>query len=1608
MGFRDILEICRKKALSERDKGTKFEKLMTAYLKTDKRYAEQFESVWPWMQFPYRKQFSGNDTGIDIVAKTYDGEYWAVQCKFYKEKTTIQKSFIDAFLSTSGKLFADESGNKVGFSHCLWISTSNKKWSKNAEDLIRDRTIPFSRLNLYDLEQAAVDWDKLYEGMSGSRARTEKFDLFDYQKTARDDIHNEFQIADRGKIIMACGTGKTFTSLRIAEHEVPRKGMILFMVPSIALLGQTLREWTAQAKRDIVPICICSDAQVVQDDMAIVDLALPASTDTDKIVSRLKKFLDRDTNDLAVVFSTYQSIDVLSAAQHAVLDTYGKRAEFDLVICDEAHRTTGVTLKGRDESAFTKIHHNENIAGKKRMYMTATPRLYKDSQKKKAAREDAILCSMDDEDMYGREVYRLGFGKAVEMKKLTDYKVMILTIREDEYTEQIDTMASNIDGDIETDDAIKILGCVNALSKQVHGDDGSLIKNDPEPMKRAVAFCQNIKASEKVKQMFNATEESYYNTLPDEKKDNIAVVHADHIDGSMPAPTRDKKLSWLKSVEAGERECRVVNNVRCLSEGVDVPSLDAVLFLSVRNSEIDVVQSVGRVMRTAPGKKYGYIIIPIVIPTDKTPSEALNDSKKYAVIWKILNALRAHDDRFDAYVNKIDMQKKRRKKINVVATGGQRENPEDEQQQQKQTEEAVKQLTLQFEQLQSEIYARIVKKVGSKRYWEVWAQDVADIARRQTNRIKKLIESSTINAAAFQEFVTDLQKNINPAITEDEAIDMISQHTITKPVFDALFENYSFVSNNPISQAIQYVLDVLEADSVERETRKLDEFYRSVKMRVENIDAAEGKQAIIVELYDNFFKTAFPKLVDRLGIVYTPVAVVDFIIHSVNDILQQKYSRSISDKNVHILDPFTGTGTFITRLLQSGLIRQEDMQRKFSKEIHANEIVLLAYYIAAVNIENAYHDISGQNAYTGFNGICLTDTFQMTEWDDSNIIASDVFPKNAERVNEQKNTPIQVIIGNPPYSAGQRSANDNAQNQTYEKLDTRIAITYARKGTATNKNALYDSYMKAFRWSTDRLDPNTVGIICYVSNGSWIDGNTHDGFRKCLEDEFSDIYVFNLRGNARTQGEKRRKEKGNVFGAGTRTTITITLLIKDPNSDGTATIHYHDIGDYLSRQEKLETIKEYKSISTIPWKHLTPNKHGDWINKRSDVFGEYIPIGDKTKKDAFFIQGIYCRGLETSRDVWVYNSNRKKLIANIQKSIDFFNEQAIRFIEEKKTNKDVEIENFISYDNSKISWSRAFIADAKNAKKKIYNEKKLTVGLYRPFCKQQLYFCRELNNVVSRIDSFFPTPDRPNRVICVSGKGVTKEFSCMITDIIPDLEIVGKSQCFPLYYYEKNNAQQLSVLEEEQAGAYTRRDGVSDYILSRAHDAYGAAVTKEDIFYYVYGLLHSPEYRKTFSNDLKKMLPRLPLVDDPEDFWSFSKAGRKLADLHINYESVSPHPDVTVTGEKKKQFRVSKMYHPKDGKKKQKSTIIYNEYITVENIPQKAYEYVVNGKSAIAWIMERYQIKTDKKSGITNDPNDWCKEANNPRYILDLLCSVIHVSTKTVDIVNSLPEVSFE
>lgn len=1623
--IRDLLSRYRAGAKTEREKGTYFERLCVEFLKHDPEMAQQYEDAWTYQEWAEGRGIKQTDAGIDLVAKLRDdGGVCAIQCKFYRSEHHIQKSDIDSFFTASGK---------NPFVRRLIIDTTEVAWSRNAEDALDGQNISTTRISMERLEQSPIDW-RAYLA-DDQIVLAPKKEIRPHQRDALDAVRSGFATADRGKLIMACGTGKTFTGLKIAEDLAGPRKYVLFLVPSLALMSQTVREWSLDTTTPLRSFAVCSDAQVGKrnrgnddiGDIDIHDLAHPATTDPAKLAAKAKLTA---SDEMTVVFSTYQSIQVISNAQKQ----HGF-PEFDLIICDEAHRTTGATLEGEDESNFVKIHNQDFIAGKKRVYMTATPRIFGDAVRSKAKEVSAELCSMDDPALYGETLFQRGFGWAVQNDLLTDYKVIVLAVDEAMISTSIQNRLKDEDNALKLDDATKIIGCYKALTK---ADLAADVATDTGHMRRALSFCKDIASSKLVRDEFAAVVEEYLASAAsgdtDEETPLGCEVH--HVDGTFNAKTRTNELEWLKA-EHEDHSCRILTNARCLSEGVDVPALDAIMFLHPRKSQIDVVQSVGRVMRRSPGKKMGYVILPVGIPAGVAPEEALNNNEKYKVVWQILNALRAHDERFDATINKMDLGVDVSSQIEVIAVsdklptkakkgggiglgqGGGAGDDRDRDGSSKPTD-GGEQFAFALDEFTSAIRAKIVKKCGRRDYWEDWAGDIAKIAQTHITRITAVVQQpGSSEREAFERFLAEIRDDLNESISEADAIEMLAQHLITRPVFEALFEGYSFTKNNPVSVAMESVLDILHEQNLGKEAESLERFYDSVRVRAAGIDNAASKQKIVVELYDKFFRNAFPRMTERLGIVYTPVEVVDFIIHSVNEVLKAEFDQTLGSKGVHILDPFTGTGTFITRLLQSGLIAPEELAHKYQHEIHANEIVLLAYYIAAINIEAVYHTLSDGD-YLPFEGICLTDTFQLYEQDRDLI--SDLMADNSNRRTRQKALDIRVIMGNPPYSVGQSSANDNAANVAYPKLDGRIRDTYAARTNATLKNALYDSYIRAIRWASDRIGDS--GVVAYVSNAGWIDGNAMGGLRKCLAEEFANIHVFHLRGNARTSGERRRKEKDNVFGLGSRTPVAITLLVKNPTATTHGRISFHDIGDYLSRDEKLAIITRFGSVAGIEeaggWQTITPDEHGDWLGQRDASFNEFMKIGDKRSQGEPVLYDGYSSGIKTNRDAWCYNFSNIAVSTNIERSIAFYNTEVSRY---RLAATDKSARDFVDTNPTKISWDRTEFFGVERGKVITFNRESVVKSMYRPFIKEWAYFDRRFNNCVYQMPRLFPAGSAGNLSIAITGQGA-KDFSVLMVDCLPSFDTIEKGQCFPRFLYgdgaESVEASQGGLFASGRGadGHAVPRDAITDEGLTHFLSAYpDETITKDDLFYYTYGLLHSPDYRDSYADNLSKELPRIPALKGIENFRIFVEAGRKLGKLHIGYEAVDPYPVTIAQGDLRLAnipdpeafYRVEQMKFAGKRPKLDKTCVIYNAHITMRGIPAEAYEYVVNGKPALEWVMERQCVKTDKASGIVNDANRYAIETvGDPAYPLLLFQRMITVSLETMKIVRSLPPLDIQ
>lgn len=1540
----------------QRERGTLFEKLTLAYLKNEPTYKALYQNVWLLSEVPESYSIPKKDTGVDLVAEQKNGDLVAIQAKFYTNK--VGKSEINSFVAELGKSY---------YQRGLIVSTMDD-WNSNARETIDQNEKGIEIIGLSDLRNSQIDWSQFnFERPENVVVKKPK-KLREYQQTAKDNALSHFKENERGQLIMAPGTGKTFTSLKISEALAKDKNgpfKVLYLVPSIQLLTQTLRGWNNDTELTITSMAVTSDRDASRgtdgtEDIKASDIGYPATTSSKKILQNWHDFesLPKPT-DMLVVFSTYQSIEVIGEAQKEGFP------EFDFIISDEAHRTTGAHEAAKEASAFSKVHSNTNVKGLKRMYQTATPKIYGESAKKNAKDKSILLSSMDDESKYGEVFFRMGFGQAVSRDILTDYKVMVLAVDEAAIQKDMQRTLADPENGLNIDDVGRIVGIWNGMMRR--NGYKNPIKNSPydgAPLERAIAFTRTIEESKKVSSQFEEVVNEYISEAIEDESIHLSMRHAD---GQMNALQKGEILDWLANPNKPADEARIVSNVRFLTEGIDIPTLDAVIFLSPKKSQVDIVQAVGRIMRKAEGKDYGYIILPIVIPTGEKPETILDNNKNYETVWQVINALRSVDERFEAMIDKLNMAKPKQLKVIGVGSAPDQVNDKD-----KSIENTPVQTELEFEwdKFEGAIFGKIVQKVGDRKYLENWSKDVAKIAERQINWIKnKLSDKKDPISLEFKKFVSSLQHNINESIDENQAAEMLSQHLITKPIFEALFSEYSFVNQNPVSQAMESIVSELEKAGFAKEQENLEPLYESVRMRAEGIEKAEDKQKIIVTLYDKFFKTAFKATTERLGIVFTPIEVVDFIVHSVDDVLKTHFGKSLASKDVHILDPFTGTGTFIVRTLtylkeqmDAGEISLADITRKFTQELHANEIVLLSYYIAAINIEATFDEINGDaEGYVPFEGIVLTDTFESTETEDT---LDDVyFGTNDERLKRQKEVPITAIIGNPPYVVGQGSGNNTVKRIDYPKLDKSIQNSYKALSESKNTKLLDDSYIRAFRWATDRLS-SQFGVIAFVSNGQFIDSQVAKGLRNSLINEFNHVYIFNLRGDARTKGERRKEEGGNIFSSGSKTPIAISILIKD-NSD-VHKLYYSDIGKYLVTKEKLDKLTALNSIDGVQWESVLPDSNNDWINKLDANYQCYIPMFEKNKKSVFITKNP---GIKTHRDSWVYNFGKKALMNNIERMKRNFNSEVYRLSSTEDPLKN------INKDESFIKWSDKLKKKLVNKKElgSISVEKILKVN-YRPFTKKYLYFDNDFIEMSRNFDQKIKSKTRTIYISC----NPKTPFSTLMLEGIPNVHSLNTGQGFSEFNYQLNTL-----------------DGNVSNIHFEFYEHFNNA---EDAFYYIYGVLHSKEYREKYHNDLQKSLPRIPLLVNKEKYISI---GNQLASIHLSYESQPILSEISLSTVANPSYKVTKMKHPKKEKKELLDTIIFNDDITISNIPIEAYSYLVNGSSAIHTIMDQYCISTDTEANITDDPNDF---SDDPKYILNLLLSVITVSMRTLELIDELPE----
>lgn len=1628
MFFDAILEELKNRGNNKSEQGTIFEDFCKMILEKSPFFADDVNEVWTWKEFPGNAGM--HDTGVDLVVLDKQGTYWAVQCKFYNRDSKVSKASIDSFISASNRPFIID-GKTYNYSQRLVFSTTDDI-SENASglfttigpDIIRDCGINWGNFSFDDIEKISIFSKK-----------TPK----EHQKEAIEDVMKGFETNDRGRLVMACGTGKTFTSLEIVESLYKKFSAdtkndfksfnVLYLVPSIALLSQTIVEWKTQQTfgAHVRTFGVCSDQTAGQTkrnrkdaDEILVKMPIPATTD----IQRIQKEYTSKRCGVNIFFSTYQSIDVISNLAKACNIT------FDIAVCDEAHRTIGsYKASGEDLSNFVKIHKDSFVPCKKRLYMTATQKIYSTSAKQDAKDGGYEVYSMDDESIYGPLFHYLSFGEAVSKGLLTDYRLVVLTIRKKDVVKLKlpQTAFANLD------DASRIVGSLSALSKIPSDLNPNEFKLDPKPMKRAVAFCSTIAQAKSIAESYNHLKDNNCLGKDFMKGQGFVIPMAKLITGQDNTKEKNKMLDWLRGIGNNTIEdgtCHILTNARCLSEGVDVPSLDSVIFMAKKRSQVDIIQAVGRVMRkfgSGNEKIYGYIIIPVVINDEKLTDATLSNNEDYKVVWQVVQALRSHDERLDTQINKIGVTGKMPDCICCIDTfippvaksraivgslkaeareGFDSDDPSiaDRMAQDFKVSLPSEDELRSNEQLFS---ARLVKNCGNRLYWEDWSKNIGDVTNNIALKIEQQISTDTKVQNAFNKFTKNFKALLNPGISDKDCVNMLSEHIVTLPVLKAIFNENSMIDLNPVTQIMESMVKKLKG--LESEIKALEPFYDSVRKTVAGVTSKEGRQEIIRKLFEKFFKYALPSSAEKFGIVYTPIEIVDFIINSVSNVLKNEFSESIANKGVKILDPFTGTGTFIVRVLdklKSLGISDEDFTYKYNHDIWANEIMLLAYYISLINIEDTY----GKNAgnFKPFNHDVLTDTFELEEKKSKNyqpvLFEEDDFKIANEKANEEQAQDIRIIIGNPPYSVGQKNAMDNNSNTSYPNLDERISSTYGSNINSGLIKGLYDSYVRAFRWASDRVGDN--GVISFVSNGSYVDNLSFSGFRRELLKEFNHVYVFNLRGNQRTQGELSRKEGGKVFGSGSRNTICIITLIKHKGKPFDGFIHYKDIGDYLSREEKLKILKESESISNLEWENIYPDKRNDWINQTNEEFEKLLPLVKSEKNNTSFslYDGNVSIGVMAARDDWVIGFNSKIILDSMKTFVETFNNEQNRILTLLKQSKIISskekldfAKRNVTFDKTKIKWSEDLIKRLLRGHS-IKIDDNIRDIMYRPFVKKKLYFDPIVLDRIGKWLNITPTKNDRNLNITFSVPPLKKTFSALAINIISDIHCMEQAQSIPVEWINDNTQGSLF----EFAGFGQNEDTLNDKAISLFKERYGdKSITSSSVFSYIYAVLNSKSYREKYSNNLGKEMPRIPFL---KDFEKWSEIGKKLIDLHLNYEKAPAYQEVKIEYKKKDMtkddYRVTKI---KFLSKDRKDTIIFNDNITISNIPLEAYDYVVNGRSPLEWVMDQYQYTADKESGIIDDPNLYDEEKGG-KYVFDLILSLITVSLETQKLIKELPE----
>lgn len=1570
MNFEDFYNHLQSKDKESKDnvsKGKAFEYYTKSFIKKcislEKSIAE--DKIYLWKDFPYKSTI---DLGIDIVyEEERDGvsDFVGVQCKFKEKNTTLYADDLKTFLGLLNSNF-DVAGKKRRYSRGE-IYTTSSNVSKNLTAMLKDFN-PTTKLITYsDFCKYPFDFTSDVENI-----KVVKKELRAYQKKAIEKITEGFLDTDRGKLIMACGTGKTLVAVKVVKNFSEKS--ILYLLPSLSLVQQTLNVFSSDSdfKLEVGIVCSAKDIKTPSNDdehlITKEDLICVTGLKPTTDVKEISRFIDKESKKRTkILFCTYQSLDKIYEAYKTNQDL----RKLDLVICDEAHKTAGVKEKEKI-SNFRLIQDKSKILYDKILFMTATPKIYGGKAKKQAENASSIetLFSMDNESVYGKVFFEYNFDKAIKDGFLTDYKVVILKIKRSGLDKSKNgNVYFTKEFPFEFDKERNILDTENEQRSREGYHKVIFDFLEDKGIKRALNFTGKVSESKDIKDTINQTEAN---------KANKGNFEAYHLDGDNSIFQRKSGLDWLEKEEEDIKKIKIMSNAKLLTEGIDVPNIDCIIFSRPKSSTVDIVQAVGRAIRKSKNKQFGYIILPIIVPSDIDDKQALNSSQ-YKEIWKVLSALRSHDEALSLEIDKINFNTKP-EKIDVVEYEVDKHGNVTKIEEDVETQTRFSGLDKDASFDTSLIYTKILDEVGDTDYWDAWTNLIVDLFKKLKDKIHTELTKDEIFEKEFLEFIDFLKKTVKEDIDKETVEIMLCQHLISEPIFHSLFNDKDILSNIPIYKALEDVLSKLQTTKDELRS-ELKEFYETVEKRAKNITNFKGRQDFLNKVYDDFFRKIDKEVSKSDGVFYTRQDVVQFMIRISNDIFKKEFNKDIDSKEVLIIDPFVGTGNFIVNILDyfrnTLNTSKDDMAFKYTNDIFCNEINLLAYYIASVNIEYTYQELTQET--NPFKNISFVDTFKTLEdtlQEQTPEFTGDLFSTlndtNTKRIETQKKVQFNFLITNPPYFRDKKGS--------YEKIDDKIESWY-QKNNDKSKNfmSLYDHYVRTFVCIQERLDND--GVACVITNNSFIDNNTFYLFREHLQRNFYKVYHFDLKGAGRhLSKEEIKKQGGNVFGIMTRVGITI-LVKKKEYQDSVGKVFLYSIKDYTKQEEKLKILENIRTLDDLKdtLKEFSPVEQEEpykniWINQgNKEYHNSFVNLCSKDNTLSIFTRNS--KGLKSNRETWV---------------IDFSREQL-----ETKAKKLIEENNKIIKDSLEKHNSKDFVMNFENvpAKEKLYFKEDKVIEIFtKPFVKKWCYLEKKLFHSTYQTLNIF-RKEHQNIGICLTDKG-HGDFSSVMSDINFNLALIKNTNVYPLYFFTDD------ILDSN----------INKGSLEYLKKIYNKEITDKELFYYVYGITNSLEYKEVYENDLFRNDPKIPILKKVDDFLETSKIGQELSKLHLGYETLDPYQKIDTSLNEydivNREGFTKLKYNDIE-----KTSLKYNEHINIDNIPVDLFnKYLISGKNIVDHLIGYYKIqnKTDipylDNNKMFSNPNNFDTELKG-KYIYDLIQKGITLGIKTQKLLESIPKI---